>query len=91
MHATHFEFFSFTGRMRVLHLSAIAFCLTFIVWFNHAPLMISIRDTFHLTDAEVKALLILNVAITIPARILIGMLVDRLGPRRTYTALMRGK
>lgn len=88
MHATRFEFFSFTGRMRVLHLSAIAFFLTFIVWFNHAPLMISIRDTFHLTDAEVKALLILNVAITIPARILIGMLVDRLGPRRTYTALM---
>lgn len=88
MQSARFEFFSFTGRMRILHLSAIAFFLTFIVWFNHAPLMISIREAFQLTDPQVKALLILNVAITIPARILIGMLVDRLGPRRTYTALM---
>jgi MFS transporter, NNP family, nitrate/nitrite transporter len=88
MQATRFEFFSFSARMRALHLSAVAFFLTFIVWFNHAPLMISIREAFHLSDAEVKALLILNVAITIPARILIGMLVDKLGPRRTYTALM---
>src|SRR5690606_4248920 len=29
-----------------------------------------------------------NVALTIPARIVIGMLVDRFGPRRTFSALL---
>jgi NNP family nitrate/nitrite transporter-like MFS transporter len=88
MTTTGFRFFSFNGRMRILHLSAMAFFLTFVVWFNHAPLMASIKEAFGLTDAQVKALLILNVAITIPARILIGIIVDRIGPRRTYSALM---
>lgn len=83
-----FRFFSLEGRMRILHLSAMAFFLTFVVWFNHAPLMVSIKEAFDLTEAQVKALLILNVAVTIPARILIGIVVDRIGPRRTYSALM---
>jgi NNP family nitrate/nitrite transporter-like MFS transporter len=69
-------------------MSALAFFLTFVVWFNHAPLMASIKEALQLTDSQVKTLLILNVALTIPARILIGMLVDRLGPRLTYSALM---
>ncbi len=38
--------FSFTGKTRILHLSWFAFFLTFVVWFNHAPLMASIRDKF---------------------------------------------
>ena len=65
-----------------------AFFLTFLVWFNSAPLMVSIRETFNLSTEEVKALLILNVALTIPARIIIGMLVDKYGPRRIYSALL---
>ncbi|PCJ59128.1 MAG: MFS transporter [Rhodospirillaceae bacterium] len=80
--------FSFKGRMRVLHLNWVAFFITFVIWFNHAPLLASIRDTLHLTDQEIGALLILNVALTIPARILIGMLVDSHGPRLVYTALL---
>ncbi len=82
------SFLSFHGRMRVLHLTWIAFFLTFIVWFNHAPLLISIRESMGLTEWQVKTLLILNVALTIPARIIIGMLVDRFGPRATYVMLM---
>jgi len=80
--------FSFTGKIRILHLTWFAFFLTFVVWFNHAPLMASIRDTFGLSDQEVKILLILNVALTIPARIIIGMLVDHFGPRKVYSALL---
>lgn len=80
--------FSFKGKTRVLHLSWFAFFLTFVVWFNHAPLMAAIRETMNLTDQQVKMLLILNVALTIPARIIIGMLVDHFGPRLTYTALL---
>jgi NNP family nitrate/nitrite transporter-like MFS transporter len=80
--------FSFSGKTRILHLTWFAFFLTFYVWFNHAPLMASIRDVFGLTDQQVKMLLILNVALTIPARIIIGMLVDAFGPRRIYSLLL---
>lgn len=74
--------------IKTLHFTWIAFFLTFVVWFNHAPLVIAIRETFSLTTPQWKALLILNVALTIPARIVIGMLVDRFGPRLVYSALL---
>ena len=79
---------SFKDNIRILHLSWFAFFLTFMVWFNHAPLLASIREAFDLTDQQVKALLILNVALTIPARIIVGMLVDAFGPRRMYSLLL---
>ncbi len=79
---------SFTGKMKILHFSWIAFFITFFVWFNHAPLLGSIAQSLGLTSAEVKTLLILNVALTIPARIIIGMLTDKFGPRITYAALL---
>lgn len=79
---------SFTGKTRILHLTWFAFFLTFYVWFNHAPLLKAIAATFQLTPQQVKALLILNVALTIPARIIIGMLVDVFGPRRIYSILL---
>ncbi len=79
---------SFTGKIRTLHITWFAFFLSFMVWFNHAPLLASIQQTLGLTSQEVKALLILNVALTIPARIIIGMLVDKLGPRIVYSSLL---
>src|SRR5262249_38531488 len=60
----------------------------FVIWFNHAPLLAAIRTSLGLTDAEISALLILNVALTIPARIIIGMLVDRFRPRLVYSVLL---
>ncbi|HYD15385.1 MAG TPA: MFS transporter [Hyphomicrobium sp.] len=80
--------FSPEPRIRVLHLTWLAFFVSFIVWFNHAPLMAAIRTSLKLTDQEVSALLILNVALTIPARIVVGMLVDKVGPRLMYSALL---
>ncbi len=41
-----------------------------------------------LSDQQIKMLLILNVALTIPARIVIGMLVDVFGPRVIYSFLL---
>jgi NNP family nitrate/nitrite transporter-like MFS transporter len=76
------------GKIRTLHFTWLAFFISFYVWFNHAPLMASIRDTLGLDDHQVKALLILNVALTIPARIIIGMLVDRFGPRLVFSLLL---
>lgn len=83
-----FTFFSFTGKTRILHLSWFAFFLTFLVWFSHAPLLIAIKDSMGLSDQQIKMLLILNVALTIPARIIIGMLVDAFGPRLIYSVLL---
>ncbi|HHQ42294.1 MAG TPA: MFS transporter, partial [Chromatiales bacterium] len=86
--AERLNLLSFTGRMKVLHMTWFAFFISFFVWFNHAPLMASIREALDLTDQQVKALLILNVALTIPARIVVGMLVDRFGPRIMYALLL---
>ncbi|WP_227816622.1 NarK family nitrate/nitrite MFS transporter [Nitrogeniibacter aestuarii] len=83
-----FNLLSFTGKMKILHLSWMVFFITFFVWFNHAPLLGAIAASLGLEKAQVKTLLILNVALTIPARILIGMLTDKYGPRITYAALL---
>ena len=80
--------FSFSGKIKILHLTWFAFFISFFVWFNHAPLLVAIKDTLGLTDQQIKTLLILNVALTIPARIIIGMLVDKFGPKRTYSTLL---
>ena len=82
------NFFSFSGKMKILHSTWIAFFISFMVWFSHAPLMLVIADSLGMTKEEVKTILLLNVALTIPARIAIGMLVDNFGPRRTFTYLL---
>jgi len=88
MSSEKFNVFSFSGKTRILHMSWFAFFLSFLVWFNHAPLLAVIAEQLNLTNAQVKALLILNVALTIPARIIVGMLVDAFGPRRMYSLLL---
>lgn len=75
-------------EIRTLHLTWFAFFLSFMVWFAHAPLMVVIRDAMHLSDQQVKILLILNVALTIPARIVVGMLVDKYGPRQMFSSIL---
>ena len=80
--------FSFTGKMKVLHLSWMAFFITFAVWFNFAPLVSVVAKTLGLSTAEIKTLMLLNVALTIPARIVIGMLTDKYGPRLVYALLL---
>jgi len=82
------KLWSFTGKMKILHLSWMAFFITFMVWFNHAPLLAVIADSLGLSSSEIKTLLILNVALTIPARIIIGMLTDKYGPRLTFAVLL---
>lgn len=46
--------------------------LLLFYWFAHAPLMPILKTYFDLSPEQVKAILMLNVAITIPARIVIG-------------------
>lgn len=68
-------------KIKTLHITWFAFFLTFVVWFSHAPMLAVIKEAFDLTSQQVKALMILNVAMTIPARIIIGIMVDKFGPR----------
>ncbi|ASJ73676.1 NarK family nitrate/nitrite MFS transporter [Granulosicoccus antarcticus] len=88
MTTERFNLLAFTGKMKILHLSWIAFFITFVVWFNLAPMLQAIKETFGLTKAQVTTLLILNVALTIPARVIIGILTDRFGPRLVYSSLL---
>ncbi len=83
-----FNILSFTGKMKILHMSWMAFFITFFVWFNHAPLLGAIADSLGISMDQVKTLLILNVALTIPARVIIGMLTDKYGPRIVYSTLL---
>ncbi|RAM52973.1 MAG: MFS transporter [Hapalosiphonaceae cyanobacterium JJU2] len=80
--------FSFNGRYRILHLTWFAFFLTFVCWFNFAPFATTIGKQLNLTPEQIKTLGICNLALTIPARIIIGMLLDRFGPRITYSLLL---
>ena len=83
------QFLDFSkANIRLLHMTWFAFFLTFMVWFSHAPLKPLIMAAFDLDIAQWKALLILNVALTIPARIAIGILVDKFGPRIVYSLLL---
>lgn len=82
------SFLSFSGKARILHATWLAFFVTFLVWFSHAPLLLFIQESMGLTNDQIKTLLILNVALTIPARIVMGMLVDHFGPRKTYSATL---
>ena len=75
--------------IRALHLTWIAFFITFYVWFNMAPLassMLAANDW--LTRDDIKLFAIANVALTIPARILVGLALDKYGPRRVFSILM---
>lgn len=75
--------------IRALHYTWLAFFLTFYVWFNMAPLATSMLKTAgFLTAGDIKIFAIANVALTIPGRIVIGMILDRYGPRRTFSILL---
>ena len=87
--ATRIELFSLrTPQMRAFHMSWFAFFLCFFAWFGIAPLMVVVRDELGLTKTQVGNTIIASVAVTIVARLAIGWLCDRIGPRITYTWLL---
>ena len=82
------EMWQFRGRYKILHITWFAFFLTFIVWFNFAPLATTIGADMGLTKEQIATIGICNVALTVPARIIIGMLLDKFGPRLTFSLLL---
>jgi MFS transporter, NNP family, nitrate/nitrite transporter len=82
------ELWSLKGRYKILHLTWFAFFLSFVVWFNLAPLATALQEDLGLEVGQIRTLAICNVALTVPARIIIGMLLDKYGPRITYSLLL---
>ena len=75
-------------QMRAFHMSWIAFFLCFFAWFGIAPLMAVVREELQLTKDQVGWCIIGSVGVTIFARLLVGWLCDRIGPRLTYSWLL---
>lgn len=75
-------------QIRTFHMTWFSFFLCFFAWFGIAPLMLIVRDELNLTKEQVGWTIIASVAVTIFARLLIGWLCDRIGPRLTYTGLL---
>lgn len=88
--ATKINLFDFKSvQMRTFHLSWIAFFLCFFGWFAHAPLMNStIGPDLDLSKAQKITAFIASVGITIIARLIIGVLSDKIGPRKSYVYLL---
>lgn len=82
------DLFSLKGRYRILHLTWFAFFISFVVWFSFAPFATTIQNELGLTAPQLKVLAICNLALTIPARIVIGMVLDRFGARITFSTLL---
>ncbi len=87
--ATSIDLFSLkTPQMRAFHMSWFAFFLCFFAWFGIAPLMAVVKEELGLTKEQIGNTIIASVAITIIARLVIGWLCDRVGPRIAYTGLL---
>lgn len=87
--ATRIRLFDFsTPQMRAFHMSWFAFFLCFFAWFGVAPLMSVVRQEMSLTREQIGWCIIGSVAVTVIARLLIGWLCDRIGPRLAYTWLL---
>src|SRR5205085_10643048 len=77
-----------TPAMRAFHLTWITFFMCFFGWFGIAPLMPIIRKDLGLTQSQIGNIIIASVAITIFARLFLGWLCDKIGPRICYTILL---
>ena len=89
MKANRLELLSFkTPAMRAFHVTWVSFFLCFFGWFGVAPLMPVIRKELALTGPQIGNVLIASVAATVLARLGVGWLCDRFGPRRVYAGLL---
>jgi len=75
-------------QIRTFHMTWFAFFACFFAWFGIAPLMAIVRDELALTKEQIGWAIIGSVSMTIFARLFVGWLVDRIGPRKSYTWLL---
>ena len=86
---TKLNIFSWAGvQMRTFHITWFSFFISFFSWFALAPLMPIIKAELGLTKDQIGNILIASVSATIFARLIIGRLCDKFGPRKVYTVLL---
>ncbi|KAF9438193.1 High-affinity nitrate transporter 2.1 [Entomortierella beljakovae] len=87
--ATNIKLFSF-GRpnMRAFHLSWLSFFIAFTGWFAIPPLMPTIKADLKLTASQVSDSNMTSVSATIVARLAVGPLCDRFGPKRVMAGIL---
>ena len=81
--------FSLKGvQMKTFHITWLTFFFCFFAWFGIAPLMPLVSESLHLTKGQKANAAIAAVSATIIARLIIGRLTDKYGPRKVYTWLL---
>jgi NNP family nitrate/nitrite transporter-like MFS transporter len=81
--------FSLKGvQMKTFHITWLTFFFCFFAWFGIAPLMPLVSESLHLTKGQKANVAIAAVSATIIARLIIGRLTDKYGPRKVYTWLL---
>ncbi len=81
--------FSLKGvQMKTFHITWLTFFFCFFAWFGIAPLMPLVSEELHLTKMQKGNVAIAAVSATIIARLIVGRLTDRFGPRIVYTWLL---
>ncbi|MBL7738982.1 MAG: MFS transporter [Chitinophagaceae bacterium] len=81
--------FSWKGvQMKTFHITWLTFFFCFFAWFGIAPLMPLVSEALHLTKPQKANAAIAAVSATIIARLIIGRLTDKYGPRKVYTWLL---
>lgn len=83
------KIFSLQGvQMKTFHITWLTFFFCFFAWFGIAPLMPLVSESLHLTKEQKGNAAIAAVSATIIARLVVGRLTDKFGPRRVYTILL---
>ncbi|RYY30234.1 MAG: MFS transporter [Chitinophagaceae bacterium] len=86
---TKLNIFSARGiQMQTFHITWLTFFFCFFAWFGIAPLMPLVSEQLNLTKAQKGNVAIAAVSATIIARLVIGRLTDKFGPRKVYTWLL---
>ncbi|WP_339711592.1 MFS transporter [uncultured Kriegella sp.] len=87
--ATKLELLNFKSMpMRTFWITSIAFFVCFFAWFGIVPFMPDVVKDLGLTPTQKWNSVILAVSGTVFARLLIGKLCDKYGPRLCYTYLL---
>src|SRR6476659_5112446 len=73
-------------QMRTFHITWLTFFVCFFAWFGIAPLIPLVSEQLQLTKAQKGNIGIAAVSATILARLIVGLLCDVFGPRKTYTS-----
>jgi len=76
------------GSGRALTLAMLAFGVCFIGWSLLGPLGTTIQDKLHLTDTQLAITVAIPVVLGSLMRVPLGVLTDRYGGRRVFTAVM---